>query len=138
MGRPPARGAPHVEVVATGLEAPWALAFDPAGRLFVTERPGRLRLIRDGQLLPEPIATLTVAAVGEGGLMGLATDPSFDENGFLYVCYTTRKAERLVNRVARLTVRDGHGGAEQILLDDLPGAAERDGCRVKFGPDALL
>jgi glucose/arabinose dehydrogenase len=59
-------------------------------------------------------------------------------NGFLYVCYTTRKAERFVNRVARLTVRGGQGGAEQVLLDDLPGAEERDGCRVKFGPDGML
>jgi glucose/arabinose dehydrogenase len=129
---------PGVEVVSTGLEAPCAMAFDPAGDLFVTERPGRIRLIRNGRLLPAPVATLNVAAMGEGGLMGLATDPAFDVNGFLYICYTTRKEGRLVNSVARLTVRDEHAGAERVLLDDVPGADQRDGCRLKFGPDRML
>jgi glucose/arabinose dehydrogenase len=125
-------------VVAAGLEAPWALAFDPAGALLVTERPGRIRMIKSGTLLPQPVATLNVAAVGEGGLMGLAIDPVFDVSGFLYVCYTPRKDGRLVNRVARLTVQDGQAGVERVLLDDIPGADQRDGCRLKFGPDGKL
>jgi glucose/arabinose dehydrogenase len=95
-------------------------------------------VIRNGRLLPEPLATLQVAAVDEGGLMGLATDPHFAMNGFLYVCYTTRKAGQLVNRVARLTVRDRQAGGEHVLLDDIPGAEQRDGCRLKFGPDGML
>lgn len=95
----------RVSVVATGLEAPWALAFGPTGDLFITGRPGRIRVIRDGQLLPEPAATLTVAAVGEGGLMGLAIGRAFESNRFLYVCYTAWKERRLVNRVVRLTAR---------------------------------
>ena len=107
-----APGAPRVEVVATGLEAPWALAFDPAGDLFITERPGRIRKIQKSQLLSAPLAALNVAAIGEAGLMGLALDPAFDRNGFLYVCYTTRKEERPVNRVARLTVHAQQAGAE--------------------------
>ncbi len=130
--------APRVEVVATGLEAPWALAFGPGGDLFLTERVGRMRVIHGGRLLPAPLATLNVAAVGEGGLMGLAIDPAFEANRFLYVCYTTRKDGCLVNRVARLTVRDGKAGAERVFLDEIPGADQRDGCRLKFGPDGML
>jgi glucose/arabinose dehydrogenase len=130
--------APRVDVIATGLEAPWALAFGSGGELFVTERPGRIRVIRDGRLVPEPLATLNVAAIGEGGLMGLATDPGFPANRLLYVCYTARDDGRLVNRLARLTVLDGKAGAERVLLDGIPGADQRDGCRLKFGPDGRL
>lgn len=133
----PAWGA-RVEVVATGLEAPWALAFASVSDLFITERPGRIRMIRNGRLLPNPVASLSVAAVGEAGLMGLALDPTFETNRFLYVCYTRRKDGRLVNRVARLTMRDEKAGAERVLLDDIPGADQRNGCRVKLGPDRML
>ncbi len=130
--------APRIEVVATGLEAPWALAFDAAGDLLVTERPGRIRAIHEGRLDPRPLATLSVAALGEGGLMGLAIDPGFGTNRFLYVCYTTGSGERLVNRLARLTVLDGRAAAERVLLDGIPGAEQRDGCRLKLGPDGRL
>jgi glucose/arabinose dehydrogenase len=132
------QGQPAVEVVAARLEAPWALAFAPDGRLFVTERPGRIRVIRDGRLEPQPVATLPAAAVGEAGLMGLALDPGFAANGHLYTCYTADRSGRLVNRVARLTLRGATAGPEHVLLDDLPGAGIHDGCRLKFGPDGLL
>ncbi len=133
-----ARSEPTVEVVATGFEVPWALAFAPDERLFVTERPGRIRLVKNGRLESEPIATLRVAAVGEGGLMGLALDPAFAETGHLYTCYTAEKGGRLVNRLVRLTLRGGRAGDERVLIDDIPGAWNHDGCRVKFGPDGRL
>ncbi|MER3468918.1 MAG: glucose sorbosone dehydrogenase, partial [Thermoflexus sp.] len=63
-GTPVGAFVPRVEVVATGLEVPWALAFAPDGRIFVTERPGRIRVIENGRLRPEPVAVLPVAAVG--------------------------------------------------------------------------
>lgn len=134
----PIPGEPAVEVVATRLEVPWALAFAPDGRLFVTERPGRIRLIRDRRLQPEPVATLPVAAVGEGGLMGLALDPAFPETGHLYACYTAAKGGALINRLVRLTLRHGQASDERVLLDDIPGAPIHDGCRVKVGPDRKL
>jgi glucose/arabinose dehydrogenase len=137
-GATPAPGEPRVEVVATRLEVPWALAFAPDGRLFVTERPGRIRIVKDGRLQPESVATLPVAAVGEGGLMGLALDPTFDETGHLYVCYTASRRVSLTNRVVRLTLRNGTAGSARVLLDDIPGASIHDGCRIKFGPDGKL
>ena len=134
----PTGAEPRVSVVAAGLEVPWALAFAPDGALYVTERPGRIRVVRDGRLDPTPLATLAVAAVGEGGLMGLALDPAFAATGRLYVCYTAARAGRIVNRVTTLVVR-GHGAeAERALLDDIPGASVHDGCRLKFGPDGKL
>jgi glucose/arabinose dehydrogenase len=135
---PSASGQPKVETVAPGLEVPWALALAPDGRLFVSERPGRIRVVRDRRLEPEAVAVLPVAAVGEGGLMGLALDPQFSENGHLYACYTARKRGALVNRVVRLTLAGGKAGGERVLLDDMPGASTHDGCRVKFGPDGKL
>ncbi len=132
----PTGAQPRVTVVARGLEVPWALAFAPDGRLFVTERPGRLGVVRDGRA--QPVATLPVAARGEGGLMGLALDPRFAETGRLYVCYTAARGGGLINRVVALVLGGGAAREERVLLDDLPGASFHDGCRLKFGPDGKL
>ncbi len=131
-------GRPKVEVVADGLETPWAMAFAPDGRLFVTERPGRIRVIAGGRLTPEPVAQLSVAQTSEGGLMGLALDPNFAQNGHLYVMYTYREGGRVLNRVSRLTDRNSRAGDEKVLLEGIPGAANHNGGRVKFGPDGKL
>jgi len=128
----------QVEVVATDLIVPWALAFAPDGRLFVTERPGRLRVIENGQLREEPVAELPVANVGEGGLMGVVLDPNFQQNGYLYVMYTYREGEGLRNRISRLTVQDNRAGDEFVLLDNIPGGSNHDGGRLVIGPDGML
>ncbi|MBI2888018.1 MAG: PQQ-dependent sugar dehydrogenase [Chloroflexi bacterium] len=130
---------PVVETVASGLEVPWALAFAPDGRLFFTERPGRIRVLVGGQAQGASVATLAVAPVSEAGLMGLALDPAFQRNGHLYVMYTYRdQGRQLRNRVTRLTERSGRAGDERVLLDNLPGANIHDGGRLKFGPDGKL
>ena len=79
----------RVEVVASGLEVPWEIAFLPIAAL-VTERPGRIRLLEaNGELREEPVATVDVSAQGEGGLLGLALDPEFGDNGLVYLYFTT-------------------------------------------------
>ena len=131
--------APQVEVVAANLEVPWALAFAPDGRLFFTERSGRVRVIADGQLLPTPVAVLPAATTAESGLMGLVLDPGFQQNGHIYVMYTLRDPQgQLVNRVSRLTVEGNQAGGEAVLLDGIPGATIHDGGRLKFGSDGKL
>jgi glucose/arabinose dehydrogenase len=130
---------PQVEVVATNLEVPWALAFAPDGRLFFTERPGRVRVIVDGKLAPTPVAVLPAETTSESGLMGLALDPAFQQNGHIYLMYSYRGAQgRVVNRISRLTVEDNRAGDEVVLLDNIPGANIHDGGRLKFGPDGKL
>lgn len=129
---------PRVEVVAERLDVPWSLAFAPDGRLLFTERSGRVRVITKGRLEPEPVAVLRVNAVTEAGLMGLALDPDFSRNGYLYVMYTYRVGDQLWNRVSRLTERDGKAADERILLDNLPGGNIHDGGRLKFGPGGKL
>lgn len=131
----------RVEEVVGGLEIPWSLAFAPDGRLFVTERTGRIRLVEQGALRPDPVATLQVAVTsgGETGLMGLALDPAFARNGYIYVMYTYRNAKgQLRNRISRLTFDGVEAGDEMVLLDDIPGETIHDGGRLKFGPDGKL
>src|SRR5262245_15458958 len=72
----------------TGLSAPTAMAFAPDGRLFVCQQGGALRVIKNSQLLTTPFMTLTVNASGERGLLGIAFDPNFASNQYLYVYYT--------------------------------------------------
>lgn len=126
------------EVVAENLEVPWALAFAPDGRLFFTERPGRLRVIENGQLRPEPVATFDVASVGEAGLLGLALDPDFASNRLAYVYHTYRSGDQLRNRVVRFVMDDNGIKDVTAILDGIPGANIHDGGRIKFGPDGKL
>jgi glucose/arabinose dehydrogenase len=76
------------ETVASGLVHPWALAFLPDGRILVTERPGRLRIVDRNGRLSEPLAGVPeVAARGQGGLLDVAIDPNFSENRLVYLSY---------------------------------------------------
>ena len=135
-GRPVAR---RVEVVASNLEVPWALAFAPDGRLFVTERPGRIRVIVQGRLLGAPVATLPAVTSAESGLMGLVLDPDFARNGYAYVMYTYRtEGGGMANRISRLTIEANHAGGEVVLLEGIPASSIHDGGRLALGPDGKL
>jgi glucose/arabinose dehydrogenase len=129
-----------VEVIATNLEITWALAFAPDGRLFFTERPGRVRVMQGGQVLATPALTLSdVAASGEGGLLGLALHPDFATNHFVYLAYDARLAGG--GRETRLVRyrESGNTLAEPaVLLDGVNAADIHDGARLKFGPDRKL
>lgn len=132
---------PSSEIFVRGLNTPWAIDFAPDGRIFVSERPGRVRIIERGQLRPEPWMTIDVAASGESGLLGLAIDPQFSQNRFVYVAYSYRSgAFSTRNRLVRLREdpKSGTGIVDKVLIDDIPGANNHDGGRVKFGPDGKL
>ena len=81
-------GMIHVSVLTKDLESPWGLAFLPDGGMLVTERPGRLRVIRDGKLDPKPIEGLPdLVSTGISGLFGLALHPDFAQNRLIYFAY---------------------------------------------------
>ena len=124
--------------VARNLDVPWALAFAPDGRIFLTERPGRIRVIENGALLREPWATLPVRSDGETGLMGIALAPDFQTSGFVYVVGTFGTGEDLVNRVVRFTEKHGRGVEPVTLVDNLPASRFHAGDAVAFGPDGML
>lgn len=129
-----------VEVVAENLYVPWSVVFIGTDHLLVSERSGAVREIVAGKLMAEPLYQFNdTAAEGEAGLMGLAVDPVFSSNGFLYACYTYRNDNDLYNRVVRLK-RDALGELilDRILLDDIPSASNHAGCRLLFAPDGTL
>jgi glucose/arabinose dehydrogenase len=132
-----------VEIVASGLEEPVAMAFAPDGSLFFNERPGRVRFVgADGRLRPEPVLTLSPALEGEWGLLGLALDPDFERNGHLYVLYTEPVREAVARpTIARYTVADGRA-TEPVsiarLAETTPPFVIHVGGNLRFGPDGRL
>ncbi|KXA92756.1 hypothetical protein AKJ37_05710 [candidate division MSBL1 archaeon SCGC-AAA259I09] len=127
------------EVIAQNLEVPWDLDFAPDGRIFFTERPGRIRTIVNGKLDPDPWASLSVFSRGEAGLMGIAISPNFENNGHIYVYHTYRGPEdHIWNRIVRFIDKNNRGEFDKIILDEIPGGQIHDGGRVKFGPDGKL
>ncbi len=137
VNRAPASPAAAVEVVAAKLEVPWTIAFAPDGRLLFTERVGRVKVITGNETAT--LLQLSVAASGEGGLLGLALDPDFAANHHVYVYYTYRDGQnQLWNRVSRLEEKNSSLLNETVIVDGIPGATIHDGGRIKFGPDGKL
>lgn len=130
----------RVEEVVTGLEVPWGIAFLPNQDMLVTERPGRVRLVRNGQLIPKPVATINVTESGEDGLLGIATHPNFAENRFFYIYYTADKNGSQVNRVERwrLSQNGLTASPDKVIVDNIPVAQFHNGGRIRFGPDGML
>lgn len=88
--------------ITRGLEHPWGMAFLPDGRILVTERPGRLRLIEDGLLLPQPISGLpSIVAQGQSGLLDVALHPRYADNQLIYFAYTSARNRGISTDVAR-------------------------------------
>jgi glucose/arabinose dehydrogenase len=131
--RPPADrggGGLQVEVVAEGLEVPWEIVWLPDGRAMITERPGRIRLL-DGPV----VAEVDVSALGEGGLMGLALDPEFETQPFVYLYFTTADGLQL----ERWRFEDDRLTREASLIDGVIEAGPiHDSGRIAFGPDRAL
>lgn len=130
----------RVEEVVTGLEVPWGIAFLPNQDMLVTERPGRVRLVRNGKLVQKPVATIDVTDSGEDGLLGIATHPNFADNRFFYVYYTADRNGSQVNRVERWQLSDNGLSAsrDRVILDNIPVAQYHNGGRIRFGPDGML
>jgi aldose sugar dehydrogenase len=126
------------QTVASGLYVPWAIAFAPDGRVFVTERPGRIRVLKNWKLDPQPWAQVDVAASGESGLMGLALSPNFARDHYVYVVGTFVKSDHLINRVIRYKDTGGRGTEPRVLIDNIPAAEFHAGDAIAFGPDGML
>jgi glucose/arabinose dehydrogenase len=129
------------ETSINGLSNPTAMEIAPDGRIFVCEQGGSLRVIKNAVLLSTPFLTLTVDPNGERGLLGVAFDPNFAANNFLYVYYTVTSTPRH-NRVSRFTANGDvvvPGSEQPILdLDNLSTATNHNGGAIHFGPDGKL
>jgi glucose/arabinose dehydrogenase len=127
-------------LLAGGLTGPTSMAFAPDGRLFVTEERGRLRIIKNGVLLTTPFLTVSVDYMGERGLLGVAIDPDFAINRFVYVYYTVPSTPRR-NRLSRFTANGDVAvpGSEAVLLElDNLNSENHNGGAIHFGPDGML
>ena len=133
-------------VLAKNLEIPWALAFlpgspagGPNGRILVTERPGRVRMIDQERNLTLLATIPSVKHIGEGGLLGIALHPDFTENQHVYLYYTyAGNGDNTLNRVVRYKLENDKLAGGQIIVDNIPGASNHNGGRIKFGPDNFL
>ena len=121
--------------------SPTAMAFAPDGRLFVCQQGGQLRVIKNGVLLSTPFVSLTVDSSGERGLLGIAFDPNFATNHYLYGYYTVATSP-IHNRVSRFTAAGNTAapGSEIVILnlDNLSSATNHNGGAIHFGPDGKL
>ena len=126
--------------IASGLTNPTAMAFAPDGRLFVCQQGGQLRVIKNGALLATPFVTLTVDSNGERGLLGVAFDPNFATNQFVYVYYTAT-TPTIHNRVSRFTANGDVALAGEVPifdLNNLSAATNHNGGAIHFGSDGKL
>ena len=130
-------GNEYVQILATNLEKPWAIDFAD-DKIFVTEKVGRVRVIESGVFLDDPLATLRVANVFGGGLLGIAVHPAFDNNHFIYVYYTYEKDGTLWNKILRITELNNKLDAAKTIFDNIPGSVYNNGGIIKFGPDGKL
>ncbi|HET7480892.1 MAG TPA: PQQ-dependent sugar dehydrogenase [Rubrobacteraceae bacterium] len=132
--------------VATGLDNPTAMAFAPDGRIFVNQQGGKLRVIKNGTLLAAPAIDLTsrIDARGERGLLGVAFDPGFSSNHWIYLYYTRKAAGSVPahNRVARFRVVGDRlvASSQKVILDlnNLSSATNHNGGAIHFGSDRKL
>ena len=125
-----------VETVAENLDIPWSIVWAPDGTIFFTERTGNLRAIQDGMVLEKPILSLEVSGA-EGGLLGIALDPKYSENHYIYLYYTYKNSE-IKNKVVRYVESNLILKEDKVIIEDIPGGPTHDGGRMKFGPDGKL
>jgi glucose/arabinose dehydrogenase len=148
-----AASAPQTQVIKTqehdlrvvelisGLDHPWSLTFLPDGRMLVTERPGRLRVVKDGRLEAEPIAGLpSIVARGQGGLLDVALHPRFAENQRVYLSYVGPGEEGISTEVAHGKLVDGRLEDVQVIFRQMPKSdtGRHFGSRLVFDRDGYL
>jgi glucose/arabinose dehydrogenase/peptidoglycan/xylan/chitin deacetylase (PgdA/CDA1 family) len=155
------------ETIASGLTLPTAMAFAPGGRIFITEKSGTVRVVQDGVLQPTPVITLTdINTFGDRGLLGIATDPQFLNNGYLYLSYTYENSPGSnfsgpkTGRIVRVTVVNNQAdeSSKVVLVGTIGGTLENPSCEnflptddcipsdssshsvggLRFGPDGKL
>lgn len=125
------------EIVAENLFIPWEIDFLPDGGMLVTERPGNLVRITESR---QSIKVEGVSHRGEGGLLGLALHPDFEQNNLIYLYFTSSLDGKIENRVEsyRLDIGQNELEEKKVILSGIPGASNHDGGRIEFGPDRYL
>ena len=130
---------PHrIEMVGSGLNVPWEMAFLPDGRALFTERDGKVRMIENQKIQPGNLLEIDVPQHIKMGMLGLAIDPSFTANQYVYLAYNQRKGDGYELCVGRYRLDGGKLIEPKVLLSGIPAWENHTGCRLLFGPDGLL
>ncbi len=130
-----------IETVLPNMNLPIAMAFDPSGRLFYTEKTGAVRLFTNGTLQTDPVITFNADSGGERGLLGIAIDPNFNSNHYIYVYYTCAVGPGCAsteNRVVHFTENNGVGSNPVTIFASPQTAPNHNGGNIHFGPDGKL
>jgi len=128
-----------VEEIASGLRAPWAIAFLPDGRVFFTERVGRVRVIENGRLRAEPVLTVPdIKSWTKMGLLGLAISPNFAADHLVFLAENYGDDAHNSLRVVRYREESGKLIEPTKLIDGIPAYLNHTGGRLRFGPDGKL
>lgn len=140
----------EVSTINVKLSQPWDLEILSDGSMFITEKNGKIKYIKDESM--KIIYEAPVLNKSESGLLGLAIDPEFTLNKYVYIYYTysfdesknaeikpqNDKEKRVLNRLSRLEYKDGILSDEKILINEIPGSLMHSGSRLDFGPDNKL
>jgi glucose/arabinose dehydrogenase len=132
-------GELKVDTVAKGLSHPWGLQFLPDGRMIVTERPGRIRIVAKDGKLSEPLKGVPqVRASGQAGLLDIALDRNFAQNRTLYFCFTNDSGGNAAVARAKLAGDTALDDVKVIFRQQGPGGSNNHGCRIAQAPDNNL
>jgi len=144
-GSPATPTAPAAEVryiaedVVTGVRVPWAIAFDPSGRMLFTERAGRVRVYENGKLQPEAYFTVAnVLVASETGLMGMCLHPDYKTNKLVYLAYGYKAGGEQDVRVVRFKDTGTTLEQDKVIVSGIGVSGNHSGTQIDFGPDGKL
>src|SRR5947209_7571814 len=137
--------AGFADQLVASLGSPTSIAFTPDGRVLVTTQGGTVRVVQGSVLVGPPAIDLSaqLCTNSERGLLGIAVDPAFTTNGYVFLYYSLRKNPACdtatVNRVSRFVMSGNTLGSETVLIDNIPSpAGNHNGGDLRFGKDGLL
>ncbi len=124
-------------ITGSGLDGPSGFEFAPDGRIFILERTGKVKIVKDGTLLPTPFTELPSVATGDRGLIGIAFDPDFNTNHYVYFYYTGLD---LLNRLVRFNASGDVGTDGPFILFETTSPSQQlhVGGSIRFGPDGKI
>jgi len=138
---PSSAGTLKVTTLATGLDHPWSMEFLPDGRMLVTERPGRLRIVNKEGVISPPLKGLpAIYAEGQGGLLDVALDPDFEKNHLLYFSFAEEVEGKAGTAVAKAVLKEGGLENLKVIFRQLPKVEGENhwGSRLAFARDGTL
>ena len=128
-----------IDTLATGLTVPWEITFLPDKTMIFTERNGKVRLYKNGQLQPKPVLVLTdIDTTKKMGLLGVCVHPGFNQNRYLYIAHNYTKNNQALLKIVRYRLVNDSLINAVIIIDDINANQNHTGCRLKFGPDNKL